>query len=80
MARKLAGCSYGTATWATNVVNENGQVIMSMLTASFGLGTMIEGLIKRCRVAGVAVWRVGANANPVSSLALHAEVFCGLHH
>ncbi|KAG1973265.1 hypothetical protein F2P79_000769 [Pimephales promelas] len=56
VARKLAGQSYGTATWATNVGNEHGQVIMSVLTASegFGLGPMIEGLIKRYRVAGVA--------------------------
>ncbi|KAK9962822.1 hypothetical protein ABG768_008173 [Culter alburnus] len=56
VARKLAGRSYGTATWATNVGNEYGQVIMSVLTASegFGLGPMIEGLIKRYRVAGVA--------------------------
>ncbi len=56
VARKLAGRSYGTATWATNIGNEHGQVIMSVLTASegFGLGPMIEGLIKRYRVAGVA--------------------------
>ncbi|XP_016104551.1 uncharacterized protein [Sinocyclocheilus grahami] len=56
VSRKLAGRSYGTATWATNVGNEHGQVIMSVLTASegFGLGPMIEGLIKRYRVAGVA--------------------------
>lgn len=40
VARKLAGRSYGTATWATNVGN--------------GLRPMIEGLIKRYRVAGVA--------------------------
>ena len=56
VARKLAGHSYGTATWATNVGNEHGQVIMSVLTASegFGLGPMIEGLIRRYREAGVA--------------------------
>ncbi|XP_016333324.1 uncharacterized protein LOC107681530 [Sinocyclocheilus anshuiensis] len=53
VARRLAGRSYGTATWATNVGNEHGQVIMSVLTASegFGLGPMIEGLIKQYRVA-----------------------------
>ena len=56
VARKLAGHSYGTATWATNIGNEHGQVIMSVLTASegFGLGPMIEGIITRYRVAGVA--------------------------
>lgn len=59
--RKPAGSSYGTATWATNVGNKNGQVIMSVLTASegFGLGPMIEGLIKRYRVAGLALPRYG---------------------
>ncbi|KAF6715537.1 hypothetical protein FQA47_016411 [Oryzias melastigma] len=36
VARKLAGRSFGTATWATNVGNEHGQVIMSVLTASEG--------------------------------------------
>ncbi|KAK1893511.1 ATP-dependent protease ATPase subunit HslU [Dissostichus eleginoides] len=47
VARKLAGKSYGTATRATNVGNEHGQVIMSVLTASegYGLGPMVEGLI-----------------------------------
>ncbi|KAI9533664.1 hypothetical protein NQZ68_021438 [Dissostichus eleginoides] len=56
VSRKLAGKSYGTATWATNVGNEHGQVIMSMLTASegYGLGPMVEGLINRYRMAGVA--------------------------
>ncbi|KAK1902432.1 putative clathrin assembly protein [Dissostichus eleginoides] len=56
VARKLAGKSYGTATWATNVGNEHGQVIMSVLTASegYGLGPMVEGLINRYRMAGVA--------------------------
>ncbi|RVE55461.1 hypothetical protein OJAV_G00236090 [Oryzias javanicus] len=55
VARKLAGRSFGTATWATNVGNEHGQVIMSVHTASegFGLGPMVEGLIKRYAVAGV---------------------------
>ncbi|KAI4792445.1 hypothetical protein KUCAC02_033378 [Chaenocephalus aceratus] len=56
VARKLAGKSYGTVTWATNVGNEHGQVIMSVLTSSegYGLGPMVEGLIKRYRMAGVA--------------------------
>ncbi|XP_013856580.1 uncharacterized protein LOC106512530, partial [Austrofundulus limnaeus] len=55
VTRKLAGKSLGTATWATNVGNEHGQVIMSVLTASegFGLGPMIEGLIKRFTAAAV---------------------------
>lgn len=52
VSRKLAGHSYGTATWATNVGNAHGQVITAR--EGFGLGPMIEGLIKRYRVAGVA--------------------------
>ncbi|KAK1887156.1 S-adenosylmethionine synthase [Dissostichus eleginoides] len=56
VARKLAGKSYGTATSATNVGNEHGRVIMSVLTASegYGLSPMVEGLINRYRMAGVA--------------------------
>ncbi|XP_028297501.1 uncharacterized protein LOC114459443 [Gouania willdenowi] len=55
VARKLAGRSFGTATWVTNVGNEHGQVIMSVLTASegFGLGPMIDGLVRRYRMAGL---------------------------
>lgn len=33
VARKLAGHSVGTASWVTNVVNEHGQVITTVLTA-----------------------------------------------
>ncbi|CAM4735070.1 unnamed protein product [Leuciscus chuanchicus] len=53
VARKLAGHSAGTATWVTNVGNEYGQVIMSVLTASegFGLAQMVAGIIKRYRDA-----------------------------
>jgi len=53
VARKLAGHSAGTATWVTNVGNEHGQVIMSVLTASegFGLAQMVAGIIKRYRDA-----------------------------
>ncbi|XP_057189356.1 uncharacterized protein LOC130554003 [Triplophysa rosa] len=52
---KLAGHSAGTSTWVTNVGNEYGQVIMSVLTASegFGLAPMAAGIIKRYRDAGV---------------------------
>ncbi|XP_078802180.1 uncharacterized protein LOC105353958 isoform X2 [Oryzias latipes] len=55
VAQKMAGRGFGTATWATNVGNEHGQIITSVLTASegFGLGPMIEGLIRRYAVAGV---------------------------
>lgn len=30
VARKLAGKSFGTATWVTNVDNENGQVYVEL--------------------------------------------------
>ncbi|XP_076876832.1 uncharacterized protein LOC143526077 [Brachyhypopomus gauderio] len=56
IVRKLAGQSRATAAWATNVGNEHGQVIMSVLTASegYGLGKMIDGIMKRYRDAGVS--------------------------
>lgn len=55
VARKLAGHSAGTATWVTNVGNEHGQVIMTVLTASegFGLASMVGGIIKRYKDASV---------------------------
>ena len=41
--------SLGTAAWATNVANERGQIPMSVLTASEGVGLqpMVAGLMKR---------------------------------
>ncbi len=55
IVKKLAGHSSGTAAWATNVANESGQVLMSVLTASegVGLGPMAAGLMKRYSDAGV---------------------------
>lgn len=55
IVKKLAGASRSTSAWATNVGNEHGQVIMSVLTASegYGLGKMISGLICRYQDAGV---------------------------
>ena len=49
IVKKLAGHSAGTAAWATNVANERGQVLMSVLTASEGAGLrpMAEGLMRR---------------------------------
>ena len=53
--KKLAGHAAGTATWATNVGNEDGQVLMSVLTCKegFGLGAMCRGLVNRYAAAGV---------------------------
>ncbi|XP_061621265.1 uncharacterized protein LOC133473675 [Phyllopteryx taeniolatus] len=38
MAKKLAGAAAGTAAWVTNVGNEHGQVLMSVLTVAEGEG------------------------------------------
>ena len=53
MAKKLAGHSAATAFWSTNVGNENGQVLMSVLTDKEGQGLdgMVQGLITRYKNA-----------------------------
>ncbi|XP_076836024.1 uncharacterized protein LOC143481763 [Brachyhypopomus gauderio] len=43
VTKKLAGAASGTAAWATNVGNEFGQVLISVLTAGEG-----EGLLPMC--------------------------------
>ena len=55
VVKKLAGHSAGTASWATNVGNEFGQVLMSVLTASegYGLAPMAAGIMGRYSSAGV---------------------------
>ncbi|KAK0147214.1 hypothetical protein N1851_013367 [Merluccius polli] len=55
IVKKLAGEGCLTASWATNIGNEHGQVIMSVLTDSegYGLGPMIGGLMSRYKDAGV---------------------------
>jgi hypothetical protein len=54
VVKKLAGYVAGTASWVTNVGNERGEVLMSVLTASEGIGLdhMVTGLIKRYQTAG----------------------------
>lgn len=54
MTRKLAGHGAGTAQWVTNVGNESGQVLMSVLTAAegHGLQQMTRGLVRRYQQAG----------------------------
>ena len=49
IVKTLAGHITGTAAWATNVANERGQILMSVLTASEGVGLqpMVAGLMKR---------------------------------
>ena len=60
IVRKRSGHAAGTASWSTNVGNEYGQVLMSVLTAAegSGLGPMIAGLVKRYSDAGVEPPRV----------------------
>ena len=55
IVRKLGGDSAGTASWATNVGNERGQVLMSVLTVNEGvrLENMANGLMRRYSMAGV---------------------------
>ena len=49
ITRKLAGAAAGTAAWATNVGNEHGQILVSVLTAAEGAGLadMAAGLMNR---------------------------------
>ncbi|KAK3720982.1 hypothetical protein QZH41_018539, partial [Actinostola sp. cb2023] len=55
IVKKLAGSSAGTASWATNVGNERGQVLMSVLTVNEGAGLeiMANGLMRRYSMADV---------------------------
>lgn len=55
VTKKLAGAAAGTAAWVTNVGNEHGQVLMSVLTTHEGGGLlpMAAGLMGRYRDAGV---------------------------
>ncbi|KAM8867919.1 uncharacterized protein ACB058_005813 [Synchiropus picturatus] len=56
VTKKLAGSAAGSAAWSTNVGNEHGQVLMSVLTAAEGDGLpdMTAGLMRRYRDAGQA--------------------------
>ncbi|XP_042627584.1 uncharacterized protein LOC109091091 [Cyprinus carpio] len=60
VTKKLAGAASGTAAWCTNVGNEHGQVLVSVLTAAegHGLDPMAAGLMKRYREAGEAAPKV----------------------
>ena len=55
VTKKLGGNAAGTASWATNVGNELGQVLSSVLTDSEGdgLGNMVSGLVERYRDSNV---------------------------
>ena len=50
VCKKLQGAAAGTATWVTNVGNERGEILMSVVTDSEGLlalKPMADGLMKR---------------------------------
>ena len=56
ITKKLQGAEANTASWVTNVGNEKGEVLNSIVTTSEGiasLGVMADGLINRFSQAGV---------------------------
>lgn len=56
VCRKLQGADACTANWTTNVGNERGEIVQSVLTVSEGLESlqpMADGLIGRYRRGGV---------------------------
>ncbi len=56
ICKKLQGAAANTASWATNVGNERGEVLISILTeseGSEGLRPMALGLMQRYRQAAV---------------------------
>ena len=55
VVKKLQGAAAGSATWVTNIGNERGEVLMSVVTQSEGapgLQKMAEGLMMRYESAG----------------------------
>ncbi|CAL8358269.1 unnamed protein product [Merluccius merluccius] len=57
IAKKLAGAAAGSAAWMSNMGNEYGQVLVSVLTAAEGdgLSNMAAGLMRRYREAAPKV-------------------------
>jgi hypothetical protein len=55
IVRKLSGKAQGTAVWCSNIGNEYGQVLTSVLTAAegSGLATLIDGIIQRYKMVHV---------------------------
>lgn len=58
VCRKLQGVAAGTASWATNVGNERGEVVASVLTASEDVASSLKelarGLVRRYQDVGEA--------------------------
>ena len=57
VTKKLAGDVGQTASWMTNIANEHGQVLNSVLTTGEGpaLNNVCQGIVKRYREAGEPV-------------------------
>ena len=75
VVRKLQGRAAGSASWATNIGNEKGEVVMSVLTdaESFtALRSMAEGLMRRYKTAGQPSPRVLYTDRDCCSL-IHGE-------
>ncbi|XP_013402454.1 uncharacterized protein LOC106168072 [Lingula anatina] len=53
LTKKLAGAAEGSASWVTNVANENGEILISVFTSGEGakLERMAAGLVKRYKDA-----------------------------
>ena len=54
--RKLQGVEAESANWVTNVGNEKGEIMISVLTSSestSSLKPMVDGLVKSFKVAGM---------------------------
>lgn len=56
IVKKLTGRASGTAAWMTNLGNEHGQVLISVLTTheGGGLEPMLRGIIERYSAAEVS--------------------------
>lgn len=73
-----------TAMWATNIGNEHGQVIMSVLTVGEGSGlkSMIDGIVARYRDAKVSPPKalyVDRDCCGTSSVQKYFEAWAFLH-
>ena len=62
VCKKLQGTAAGSASWCTNVGNERGEVLISVLTESEemeGLRPMAKGLIERSACVSGIVYLIG---------------------
>lgn len=55
VTKKLQGLAFNTASWVTNVGNERGEIVISIVTSSESMAAlkpMADGLVKRYNAAG----------------------------